>query len=98
MFRTLTQSKKITASGLIFTGECVFRGLLIGTDGTNDPTITVYDNTADSGEEILPTNTYDASALGLNGVVSLDIHCKNGLYVAITCNGTVEVVPMWRRQ
>lgn len=33
---------------------CVFRGLVVKTDGTNDVTITVFDNTAASGTTLLP--------------------------------------------
>jgi hypothetical protein len=61
----------------------------------NDPVITVYNGLDNSGGEIVPTCTYDASALGLNGVTGIDpgIYCDVGLYIEITCAGAVEVVP-----
>ncbi len=88
---------KITASAIVHTGPCVFRGLLLGCDGTNDPVITVYNGLDNSGGEIVPTCTYDASALGLNGVTGIEpgIYCDTGLYIEITCAGTVEVVPQY---
>jgi len=86
---------KISASAIVNTGKCVFRGFLLGTDGVNDPVITVYNGLDNSGGEIVPTCTYDASALGLNGVTGIDpgIYCDVGLYIEITCAGAVEVVP-----
>ena len=80
-----------TASGLIYSGPCILHGYLVGTDGTNDPEVTIYDNTAASGNEAIPTCTYDASLLGMNGATGMKVLCKNGLYVEITCAGAVEV-------
>jgi hypothetical protein len=84
--------EKKTASGIVYTGRCIFQGFLLGTDGTNDPVVTIYNNTAASGQEVIPTATYDASALGLNGVSGIKQYCDMGLYVEITCAGSVEVV------
>ena len=88
---------KITASAIVHTGPCVFRGLLLGTDGANDPVITVYNGLDNTGEEIVPTCTYDASALGLNGVLGMEpgVYFDTGIYIEITCAGTVEVVPQY---
>lgn len=87
------QAGKITASALVLTGAGLFRGILIGTDGVNDPVVTVFDNIEASGEEIIPTTTFDASALGLNGVTGLNRYVQNGIYILIACVGAVEVVP-----
>ncbi len=86
---------KITESAIVHTGPCVFRGLLLGTDGVNDPVITVYDGLTNAGHEIVPTCTYDASTLGLNGVTGITpgVYCEHGIYIEVTCAGTVEVVP-----
>lgn len=81
-----------TASACVHTGMCVFRGFLIGTDGANDPTVCVYDGTTAAGEKVVPTSSYDASVLGLNGVSGMQQYCYNGLYIDITCVGVVEVV------
>lgn len=86
----------ISLSSLILTGEGLFLGFLIGTDAVNDPTITIYDNTEASGEEIVPTNTYDASLYGLNGwSPSVPVEVANGIYVEITCAGACEVTPLF---
>lgn len=97
MGKAIAPIPHISASAAVYTQRCYFRGFLLGMDGVNDPTITVYDNASTaSGDEIIPTNTYDASALGLNGVMfpGLGRICKNGIYIEITCAGTVEVTPL----
>ena len=91
MGKTLSKEPtKFTASGVVHTGPCVFMGFLIGTDGVTDPVITIYNGTDNSGEEIVPTCTYDGSAYGLNGATGLHQYCDKGLYIEIT--GSVEVV------
>ena len=87
------RAAKISASTLVLSGAGAFRGFLLGTDGVNDPVITVYDRLTASGEEMVPTCTFDASALGLNGVTGINRDVANGIYIEITCAGTVEVVP-----
>lgn len=87
----VAEAKKVTASGIAFSADCVLKNLLIGMDKLNDPEITVYEGTDNSGDEKVPTNTYDASALGLNGAVNLNVRCHGGIYVEISCSGTVEV-------
>jgi len=80
-----------TSDAQIFTGDCVLRGFLISTDGTNDVTIDLYDNTSASGTELCPTFT----VLGANlygGCMSLDVSCRTGIYLDITTTGTADVV------
>jgi hypothetical protein len=91
--KLLTQSGKVTElSGHLY-------GVLIGTDGSNDPTVTFYDDAGPvQGSEIIPTVTYDASALGLNGVtlptmLEKGVPFTNGLFVEIViAAGNVEVM------
>jgi hypothetical protein len=84
--------KKVAASAIIATGFTRFVGVLLSTDGTNDPVVTVYNAlAATGGREVVPTNTYDASALGLNGAWfghEGAIECDVGVYVAVTNLGT----------
>ena len=75
----------------IYVGKCTYHGFRLGMDGTNDCTVTIKDGSI----EICPTNTYDASALGLNGEVLPDqaaITCETGLTAVVTCSGTFELV------
>lgn len=86
------RSKKLDASGAAYTGHGLLTHLFIGTDGANDPTVTVYDGTGTGGTEIVPSTTYDATALGLNGfTLTVPLECNTGIYVEITCAGAVEV-------
>jgi hypothetical protein len=92
--------KKITASGIVVNRKCILDGFLVGMDGSNDPTITLYDdNSAATGNEVVPTNTYDSSALGVNGVMFSNdgVRCEKGLYCEITIGGgAVEVTVFYR--
>jgi hypothetical protein len=67
-------------------------------DGANDPTITVYDNAAAaSGEELVPSTDYDASALGLNGAWGPSVLATSGIYIEITCAGACEVTVLYHK-
>jgi len=84
---------------LFKTGRCWLLGLYISGDGTNDPTITGYDNGAGaaSGTVVLLPATYDASAEGLNGITfpKPGILCNNGLTLSVTLGaGSVEVMAL----
>jgi len=83
----------IRNSGLAYSGRCIFHGYMLGTDGVNDPTITVRDSIESSGgNEVVPAATYDASLQGMNGATGLRVLCENGLYVDVSCAGLVKVV------
>jgi len=79
--------KNLTASGCGWTGHGYLTGLLVGMDNANDPQITVYDNTAGSGTQIVPTTNLDASAKGFNGFMGADIKFTIGCYVLIEASG-----------
>ena len=88
----IANTTKLTASAKVADGPAILCGMLIGTDGSNNPTITVHNSTDNSGTEVVPTAEYDATAIGLNGYApGYGKSCKNGIYVVITCAGTVEV-------
>ena len=92
-------SKTITSSGVVYTGSCWFVNMKIGMDNANDPQITVSDAVASGGTptELVPTNPYDASAMGLNGISGDQSYAANGIYVTIEAvgggafSGSVEV-------
>ncbi len=91
-------TSKISTTGQAVTGLAYLKGMLLGTDGVNDPEVTAYSGVSTGGTEIIPTTTYDSSALGLNGVMLKDgIPCEGGIYVEITCAGTVEVIIYYSR-
>ena len=92
--------KKMTATGIITNRSCHFMGFLVDTDGTNDPTIAIHSGTTATGNEIIPTNTTDASVLNLDGfmVGEEGIRCENGLYLTMTVAGAgaAEVVVYYK--
>ena len=86
----------LTASGIVAASHAGLVSMHVGMDGTNDPSITIHKGQDSSGEEVVPTNSYDADKLGLNGFESYHIKdCPGGIYVAITCAGDCEVVVGW---
>ena len=92
---------RITASTLIHTGEGFLFSFLIGTDTVNDPVFAIYDDAdgATPGNQIVPSTTYDASILGINGAVfKVSKNFTTGLYVAIANIGTGSIILDWRSQ
>lgn len=92
-----TQSAELAASGIALAGENVFCGLLVKTDGTNNVTITVYDNaSAASGDKLLPS-AFVVKGTALLWGIELDkgILADNGIYVEITCAGTCSVIALY---
>ena len=82
------------STGWVVTGNpAILCGVLIGTDATEDPTVTIYNSTDNSGVEVMPTQEFDASALGLNGFTpGYGKSCPLGIYAEISnCSGTCEI-------
>jgi len=81
----------ITATGQALTGKYKLWGFWLTCDGANDPTITIQDRdntTGKVGATIMYANTFDASALGLNGATWHEpVFCNFGVYVTITVGG-----------
>ena len=77
-----------------YTGRCTYHGFRVGLNGTDDLLLQIKD-----GDNIIvPSNTYDASVLGLNGEVLPDqaaITCETGISLTITCSGTFEIVVVY---
>jgi len=93
------ESGKFGSSAVAVRGQGLLYNMQIGCDGSNDPIVTIYDGeSATNAKEIVPTCTYDASALGMNGFTStVGKKFIKGLYVEITCGGTVEVILDWEK-
>ena len=98
MIPVTTTFTAVSTTATITSSSAVLAGMQIGTDSANDPTITVYDGTDNTGNEIVPTTTYDASALGLNGfVASYKKRAYNGIFVEVSIGaGAVEVTIDYR--
>lgn len=82
-----TQSDAITAS------PCFFFGYLVGMDGANDVRLSYHNGTDENDPEVVPSNTYDASALNANGALfTVPIYCPDGLYLYVESGSNYEIV------
>ena len=80
-----------TSSQLIATGPCVLASVIVHTDGTNNVTVIVYDNTAASGKivrrfAVKGTENYGGNAL------RFPVRMANGIYVAMSGTGGSYIV------
>lgn len=82
----------LTADGLILNGRAVLAGVHIVTDGTNDVTLVLYDNTSAAGKEVFKqkvTGTDDSIPYTLPDG---GIRCDNGVYADITGTGAEFII------
>ncbi len=92
---------RIVVSTQIHTGKGYLFSLLVGVDTVNNPVIAAYDDEggATAANQIIPSTTYDATALGLNGVVlQFAKNFDTGLYISIANIGSGSVIVDWRSQ
>lgn len=75
-----------TSDELINTGSSVVTGLLVYTDGSNDATCTVYDNTEGSGKVITKFIVKGSELYG--GVVGVRWAANTGVYITISGTGS----------
>ena len=86
----MRQTGDLTADGAAITGKGSFFGLWIVTDGTNNVTFDIYDNTSAAGTKIIPTTIIDV-ANGTAQTISFGpgVRYENGIYINLTTAGTV---------
>jgi hypothetical protein len=80
-----------TSSGLIINGAGYYHGVKVNTDGTNDATVTVYDNTTASGTVIDAATTYTGSSQSGSSSYNPPLQYKSGLYLSVATTGTATV-------
>lgn len=88
-----------SADAAITTTAGVLRGIMVATDATNAVTVSIYDHaSAASGTELIPTTIITTSSTDrAQGVfLPFDVGFVNGIYVDITCSGTVAYVVYYR--
>jgi hypothetical protein len=84
-----------TASGLIFTGDGYFAGIIVSTDSANAVTLDIYDGITATGNKLIPTTTVTTSAIDRVQAFKPPggpVHFITGLYIDVTCSGTVKYV------
>lgn len=75
-----------TAGFNVYSGECLFAGILVVTDGSNDAKVIVYDNTEASGTVKWETTVTGSDHYG-GGLFPFPVHMENGIYVDVTGTG-----------
>lgn len=87
----MNASGSYAADALVYLGPGLFYGIALATDGTNAVTVSIYDNTTNSGKLLIPTFVAPTSAADRTKsfFVYPPVVFKNGVYVDITCAGTV---------
>ena len=80
-----------TADALIYTGRGTLNALTVMTDGTNAATVTLYDNTTNSGTVLAQSIVLGADRTGFQAW-NLAVRCKNGIYADVTGTGASYIV------
>jgi hypothetical protein len=88
-----TSGQFLNQSSVAITGPGIFYGVTITTDGSNNCTVSIYDNTAGSGNTLMPAGTVVSGSArtwpyGLNPGVLFN----NGLYGTISTAGTCSMM------
>lgn len=81
-----------SSTATVKTGECLLAGVKVFTDGTNDATVVVYDNTAASGKvvdkyKVTGTENYGGTIYG-----KAPIEISNGIHVTVSGTGASYLV------
>lgn len=87
---TSISSGLLTASTAVYEGRGILSGVHVTTDGTNNATVTVYDGTAASGNELFKT-----VVTGTDNSRYYDlcrVRCTEGLYAEISGTGASAIV------
>lgn len=87
-----TPSGSKAADALIVAGSGTFGGIAIATDGTNAVTVSIYDwdsVATNPGTLLVPTFVATTSATDRVKSFFWPVHYNRGIYVDITCSGTV---------
>lgn len=75
-----------TSDALIRTGSGYLSGILIITNGSNDASVVVYDNTSASGTKLFQGTVSAASNFG-GATWEIPIRFQTGLYIDVTGTG-----------
>jgi hypothetical protein len=85
---------RLTATGVVMNAPGFLHGVLVGTDGTNTVTITLYDNaSAGSGTKLTPAFTV-LGTVGAQMIIFPSVWCKAGIHatIAVAGGGTTEII------
>ncbi len=89
---TAVSSGVLSSSAIVHTGRCYLTHVLIGTDGSNDATITLYDGTSTAGVQIGPPIWVPGGVKQGSQTWTIPKLCNKGIYVSISgTNATADV-------
>lgn len=89
---TNKSSGLLTSDTLLHTGKAILAGVQILTDGVNDATVIIYDNTSAAGNEVFKqvvTGTDDSIPYTLPDG---GVRCDNGIYIDVAGTGAAFIV------
>lgn len=79
---------EISSNSQAVSGRCVFAGVIVFTDGSNDVTISIYNGTDNTGAKVIPSGVVVPAASRLISInAEPPIGCPNGIYVEIAGTG-----------
>ena len=81
----------LNANTLVFSGRQRINALTVFTDGTNDATVSLYDNTAASGKIAVKGLCVGASKVA-HFIFENPVFMQDGLYAAVSGTGATFIV------
>lgn len=89
----IAQYRTMTGSGQVYAKRCNLLGFLLGMDGINDTRFALHHGTGSGDEKCVPSATYDAAALGINGAEKpYLVYCPSGLYFNAEAGANFECI------
>ncbi len=87
-----TSSGALTSSGVIVARSARFTDLTVITDGTNNCTVTCYDNSTTNSGNVLGKVTVIAGALSGGLIMPVPVRAGYGIYCAISTGGSCTML------
>lgn len=83
----------ITSSSVIRDGKSYLTGVLVVTDGTNNATVTIYDNASAASGKVLYKTIISGSDLHNLDSIDFPVKADSGIYADISvATGSLEVI------
>lgn len=91
-YQSSISSGLLAASAVVYAKPCVLTDLAVYTDGTNEVTVTLYDNaTTNSGTVIGKVVVPGANKNG-GLIIPIPVRAQNGIYMVLTGTGGSAIV------
>ena len=87
----LSSGEQDTDDTTIYTGTCFLVGVIILTDGANDATVILYDNTSKAGTKIWEAKVISSDNYG-GGMFPYPIYCATGIHLALSGTGATCII------